>query len=85
MALGGTIKLQGESEYRRALSQITQNLREVSSEMKIVTSTYEKNDTSTDALTAKSDVLLMIFRNSTMKVRRRRIKTRNHCHNLQCR
>lgn len=57
MALGGTIKLHGESEYRRALQQITQNLREVSSEMKIVTSTYEKNDTSTDALTAKSDVL----------------------------
>lgn len=57
MALGGTIKLQGESEYRRALNQITQNLREVSSEMKVVTSTYDKNDTSTDALTAKSDVL----------------------------
>ena len=57
MALGGAIKLQGESEYRRALNQITQNLREVSSEMKIVTSTYDKNDTSTDALTAKSDVL----------------------------
>ena len=57
MALGGTIKLKGESEYRRALSQITQNLREVSSEMKIVTSTYDKNDTSTEALTAKSGVL----------------------------
>lgn len=57
MALGGSIKLQGESEYRRALSQITQNLREVSSEMKIVTSTYDKNDTSTEALSAKSDVL----------------------------
>lgn len=57
MALGGTIKLQGESEYRRALSQITQNLREVSSEMKVVTSTYDKGDTSTEALTAKSDVL----------------------------
>lgn len=57
MALGGTIKLKGESEYRRALSQITQSLREVSSEMKVVTSTYDKNDTSTDALTAKSDVL----------------------------
>lgn len=57
MALGGSIKLQGESEYRRALSQITQNLREVSSEMKIVTSTYDKNDTSADALTAKSGVL----------------------------
>lgn len=57
MSLGGTIKLKGESEYRRALSQITQNLREVSSEMKVVTSTYDKNDTSTEALTAKSDVL----------------------------
>ena len=57
MALGGSIKLKGESEYRRALNQITQNLREVSSEMKVVTSTYDKNDTSTDALTAKSDVL----------------------------
>ncbi len=57
MPLGGTIKLKGESEYRRALSQITQSLREVSSEMKVVTSTYDKNDTSTEALTAKSDVL----------------------------
>lgn len=57
MALGGSIKLQGESEYRRALNQITQNLRVVSSEMKIVTSTYDKNDTSTEALTAKSGVL----------------------------
>lgn len=57
MALGGTIKLKGESEYRRALSQITQNLRVVSSEMKIVTSTYDKNDASTEALTAKSGVL----------------------------
>ena len=57
MALGGTIKLKGESEYRRALSQITQSLREVSSEMKVVTSTYDKNDTSTEALAAKSDVL----------------------------
>lgn len=57
MALGGTIKLQGESSYRRALSQIKQNLREVASEMKIVTSTYDKNDDSIKALTAKQEVL----------------------------
>lgn len=57
MALGGAIKLKGESEYRRALGLIKQNLREVSSEMKIVTNTYDKNDTSTEALTAKSGVL----------------------------
>ena len=54
---GGAVKLTGESEYRAALKQITQNLKEVSSEMKVVTSLYGKNDTSTAALTAKQDVL----------------------------
>ena len=54
---GGAVKLTGESEYRAALKQITQNLKEVSSEMKVVTSLYGKNDTSAAALTAKQDVL----------------------------
>lgn len=54
---GGAIKLQGESEYRAALRNITQNLREVSSEMKLVASQYDKGDTSTEALSAKSEVL----------------------------
>ena len=57
MAFGGAIKLTGETEYRRALSQITQNLREVSSEMKVVSSSYDKNDKSTQALTAKKEAL----------------------------
>lgn len=54
---GGAVKLTGESEYRKALKNITQNLREVSSEMKLVSAQYDKNDTSTQALTAKTDVL----------------------------
>ena len=54
---GGAVKLTGESEYRKALKNITQNLREVSSEMKLVSAQYGKNDTSTQALTAKTDVL----------------------------
>ena len=54
---GGAVKLTGESSYRKALQQITQNLREVSSEMKLVSAQYGKNDTSTQALTAKTDVL----------------------------
>ena len=54
---GGAVKLTGESEYRKALKNITQNLREVSSEMKLVSAQYGKNDTSTQALTAKSEVL----------------------------
>ena len=54
---GGAVKLTGESEYRRALKQITQNLREVSSEMKVVSTAYAGNDKSTQALAAKQDVL----------------------------
>lgn len=56
-SFGGAVKLVGESEYRAALRNITQNLREVSSEMKLVASQYDKGDTSTEALSAKSEVL----------------------------
>lgn len=54
---GGAVKLTGESEYRKALNQITQNLKEVSSEMKLVSAQYDKNDKSTEALSAQTDVL----------------------------
>lgn len=56
-SFGGAVKLTGESEYRAALRNITQNLKEVSSEMKLVSSQYDKGDTSTEALSAKSEVL----------------------------
>ena len=56
-SFGGAVKLQGESEYRAALRNITQNLKEVSSELKLVSSQYGKNDTSIEALTAKQNVL----------------------------
>nr|DAG56503.1 MAG TPA: tail tape measure [Caudoviricetes sp.] len=56
-SFGGSVKLTGESEYRSALRQITQNLKEVSSQMKLVDSQYGKSDASTAALTAKSEVL----------------------------
>lgn len=54
---GGAVKLTGADEYKKALQQITQNLKEVSSEMKVVTSAYDKNDKSEEALSAKTDVL----------------------------
>ena len=38
---GGSVKLTGESEYRKALSEITQNLRAVSAEMKAVASSAD--------------------------------------------
>ena len=54
---GGAVKLTGESEYRKALSKITQDLREISSEMKVVTSQYDKNDNSTQKLAQQEEVL----------------------------
>ena len=56
-SFGGAVKLQGESEYRAALRNITQNLKEVSSELKLVSSQYGNNDTSIEALTAKQTAL----------------------------
>lgn len=54
---GGAVKLTGESEYRKALKQIQVNLKEVSSEMRLVSAQYDKNDTSTEALKAKTEAL----------------------------
>lgn len=65
---GGAVKLTGESEYRKALQQITQNLKEVSSEMKVVSSEYAKGDTSTEALNAKTQVLNKQLEQQTAKL-----------------
>ena len=54
---GGTVKLDGESEYRKALSNITAQLGVVSSEMNKVTAEFGKNDKSIQGLTSKEDVL----------------------------
>lgn len=54
---GGAVKLTGESEYRAALRNISQQLKEVGSEMKVVSAAYASNDTSLTALTAKDNVL----------------------------
>lgn len=54
---GGKIALQGETEYKKALKEITQNLALVSSEMKKVTAEYGRNDTSVEGLSKANDVL----------------------------
>ena len=67
-SFGGTVKLTGESEYRKALSQISQNLKEVSSEIKVVTSSFDKNDTSIESTTAKQKVLTKQLMEQTEKL-----------------
>ena len=43
-SFGGTVKLTGESEYRKALRDITTNLREVSSELKLTNTQFSAGD-----------------------------------------
>lgn len=57
MAFGGTIKLQGEQEYRQALKKITDDLKVVGTELAKVSSQFGKNETSVESLTAKNKVL----------------------------
>ena len=51
---GGSVKLTGETEYKKALKNIQQGLKEVGSELKLVTAQYNSNDKSTANLSAKS-------------------------------
>lgn len=57
MSFGGTVKLTGESEYRKALNEISSNLKVLNSEMKSVTSQYDKNDKSVENLSSQNEVL----------------------------
>ena len=43
-SFGGTVKLTGESEYRKALRDITTNLKEVSSELKLTNIQFSSGD-----------------------------------------
>lgn len=43
-SFGGTVKLTGESEYRKALKDITANLKEVSSELKLTNTQFSTGD-----------------------------------------
>ena len=68
-SFGGSVKLTGESEYRKALSAINQSLREVDSELKLVTSQYDKNDKSEKALTAQTEALNKKYETQDKKVK----------------
>lgn len=55
--IGPTIGIEGEKEYRAALQNINTRLRTLGTEMQAVTSQFDKNDNSQQAVTAKSKVL----------------------------
>jgi len=54
MAFGGAVKLTGESEYKKALNNISQGLKEVSAQMKLTDASFDKNDKSVEALSERN-------------------------------
>ena len=54
---GLKIGIEGEKEFKKALSEINSSFKVLGSEMKLVSSQFDKNDTSVDALTARNKVL----------------------------
>lgn len=51
------LKLDGEAEYRAALSSIDKSFKELSSEMNLLSAKFAENGDSVEALSAKNDVL----------------------------
>ena len=54
---GLKIGVEGEKEFKKALAEINQNFKVLGSEMKLVSSQFDKNDKSVDALNARNQVL----------------------------
>ena len=66
---GGAVKLTGESEYRKALKAISQDLKELSAETKLVSAQYASNSKSIEALTAKQTALNKQYEAQSQKVK----------------
>ena len=66
---GGAVKLQGESAYRKALREISQDLRELSAETKLVSAQYANNEKTLEALTAKNAALTKQYEAQAQKVK----------------
>lgn len=54
---GLKIGLEGEKEFKKSLAEINNSFKVLGSEMRLVDSQFDKNDKSTEALTARSEVL----------------------------
>lgn len=67
---GLKIGLEGEKEFKKALSEINQSFKVLGSEMRLVQSQFGKNDNSVEALTARNQVL-----NKEIEAQKQKIET----------
>ena len=71
---GLKIGLEGEKEFKKALTEINQTFKVLGSEMKLVSSQFDKNDNSVQALTARNQVL-----NKEIEAQKQKIETLRSC------
>ena len=69
-SFGLKIGLKGEKEFKKALSEINQSFKVLGSEMKVVSSQFDKNDNFVQALTARNQVL-----NEEIEAQKQKIET----------
>lgn len=55
--IGTKVKLDGEKEYRQAISKLNENLKTLASEMKLASEAYAENADGIDGLAAKGEIL----------------------------
>lgn len=55
--IGPKIGIDGEAEFRRQIQDISNGIKTLGTEMKVVTTQYQQNENSVEALTAQNDVL----------------------------
>ena len=56
-SFGLKLGIEGEKEFKKALAEINQNFKVLGSELKLVSSQFDKNDNSVQALSARNTVL----------------------------
>lgn len=66
--IGATIALDGEKEFRSAITAINAGMKTMTSEMRLVSSQYKTNQNSIEALTAKNKVLTAQYDSQKDKV-----------------
>lgn len=67
---GLRIGVEGEKEFKKALAEINQSFKVLGSEMKLVSSQFDKNDNSAQALSARNTVL-----NKEIDAQRQKVET----------
>lgn len=74
---GLKIGLEGEKEFKKALADINSSFKVLGSEMKLVESQFDKNDTSVSALTARNEVLNKAIESQKQKIETLRAALQN--------